>query len=408
MSTPAAPVTARRARLLPRRLELGYRAYEEHYGRLPRAGRNDRELMRELEASGLTGRGGAGFPTVTKLAAAARKGGTWAIANGTEGEPPSAKDAVLLTLNPHLVLDGLEVAARVLGARRATIAVSESSAGAIAAVERALGERSRPPRPELVRDRFVAGEETALVDALSGGEASPTGRRPFERGILVQNVETLANLALVARRGAAWYREAGTEVEPGTALATVLGAVAHPGVLEAELGTPFGELFERCGGLTEPVDAMLVGGYFGTWLPADPELAFANESLRPLGASLGARVVVALPRSACGLTELANVTRYLAGESSGQCGPCVFGLPAVADVVDALVGGTEPRSAVARFERLQAQIARRGACAHPDGALEFVRSGLEVFAGELERHRRGFCSATVPEPVLPVPRRGNR
>ena len=363
------------------------------YGSLPAVRRRDRRLLAEIEASGLTGRGGAAFPTATKLASVAQHPRTSVVANGTEGEPLSAKDATLLERNPHLVLDGLVVASMLVGARETAIAVGAGATAAARALERAIAERPTTSRPQLalVPDRFVAGEESALVSAVGGGDAKPTGKRPFESGVLVQNVETLAHVALVARYGAAWFRTAGTEAQPGTALATVAGAVATPGVVEFEPGTRLGDLFERCGGLLDDVEGVLIGGYFGRWLTYDPELVLTDESLRARGGSLGARVIVALPRSTCGLVEVARVARYMAGESAGQCGPCVFGLAALADELDAIVGGTGTE---ARVSRLQAQIARRGACAHPDGTLGFVASGLALFAEEVEVHSRGRCSAT--------------
>jgi NADH:ubiquinone oxidoreductase subunit F (NADH-binding) len=359
--------------------------------------------LAEIEQSGLTGRGGAGFPTVTKLYSVAKESRAAVVANGTEGEPASDKDKVLLACNPHLVLDGLAVAGRLVGARTTTIAVGCAATAAVSAVEAAIEERPSAERPRLVLvpDRFVAGEESALVSAVDGGAAEPTGRRPYQSGVLVQNVETLAHLALVARRGAEWFRQAGTQAEPGTALASVRGAVASPGVVEFALGATLGELFERCGGLSEPVDAVLIGGYFGKWLRADAELVLTEESLRARGGALGARVIVALPRASCGIVEVARVARYMAGESAGQCGPCVFGLSALADELDALVTGRLGATAE-RIAKLEAQIARRGACAHPDGTLGFVTSGLELFSDEVELHRRGTCSATSHAHVLPA------
>lgn len=394
-----------RSRILHPGGDAGYRAHLAAHGPLPHVGQRDADMLAEIEASGLTGRGGAGFPTAVKLRAVADKQRTAVVANGTEGEPASAKDAVLLTHSPHLVLDGLVVAAELVGAAETTIAVADGAIAAIAPLERAIAERRARERPrlELVPDRFVAGEESALVNAVAGREAKPTGRRPFVDGILVQNVETLAHLALVARYGAEWFRAAGTETEPGTALATVTGAVAAPGVIEFELGTTLGEVLDRCGGLLEPVDAVLVGGYFGRWLPADPRLQLTDEALRARGGSLGARAIVALPRSVCGLTEVARVTRWLAGESAGQCGPCVFGLPALADALDELLAGHDTTAVLARIPRLQAQIARRGACGHPDGTLGFVASGLELFAAEVEHHRHGSCSGAPQRHVLPTP-----
>jgi NADH:ubiquinone oxidoreductase subunit F (NADH-binding) len=366
-------------------------------------------MVRVIEASGLTGRGGAGFPSATKLRSVSRGRRTVVVANGTEGEPASAKDKVLMIRNPHLVLDGLEAAAELVGARRSYVAVASDSYAAIAALEAAAAERAgRAPEIVRVPDRFVAGEESAVVHWLNDGRATPTGRRPFERGVdgrptLVQNVETLAHVALIVRYGAAWFRTAGTANEPGTALATVLGAVRAPGVIELELGATFGEAFDRCGGLSERIQAVLVGGYFGSWIAPDLDTALSDEALRPRGASLGARTIVALPHAVCGLAETARVTRYMAGESAGQCGPCVFGLAALADGFESIAecrGSVD--DALDRIPRLHAQIARRGACAHPDGTLGLVMSALDVFSPEIEVHRSGRCTATSNAPVLPA------
>ena len=189
-------------------------------------------------------------------------------------------------------------------------------------------------RVATVPDRFVTGEETALLQAVAGRPAKPTLKPPFpfERGLdnrptLVQNAETLAQLALIARYGARWFREAGTVDAPGTALVTLSGAVARPGVHEIELGTTLGELIARGGGATEPFSAVLVGGYFGGWIgAAEVELASCCCP-RP---SARAPIVV-FPATACAVAECARVLRYLAGESAGQCGPCVHGLAAIAD-----------------------------------------------------------------------------
>jgi len=361
----------------------------------------------EVERSGLTGRGGAGFPTAVKLAAVASRRGAVVLANGTEGEPVSSKDAVLTAFNPHLVVDGVVAAMGVVGARDAFVAVSRDDAAR--ALEDALRERPAEAKRiqlVLVPHRFVAGEESALVNFVNGGEAKPTFTppRPFERGVdgrptLVQNVETLANLGLIARYGARWFRSAGTDAEPGTVLVTVAGAVNRPGVVEVELGTPLRAVVERCGGLASTPQAVLVGGYFGSWIGASAlDLPLSKSSV-----PLGARALVPLPADACGVAESARVLRYLAGESAGQCGPCVFGLPAVAEAFESIAAGRrDARSALERLPRLAAQIARRGACAHPDGALRFADSALRVFEREIELHLGGRCSAARRAPVLPT------
>lgn len=387
------------------------------YGRLPHPGTID--LLALVEASGLQGRGGAGFPTATKLrAVAAQRGRPVVVANGTEGEPVSGKDKVLVRYLPHLVLDGAAAAAQALGSREAIVAVSRADREGVEALSAAIDER-RTRLDERVRlravavpDGFVAGEETALVQFLNRGVAKPTFTppRPFERGVgraptLVQNVETLAQLALIARFGPEWFRAVGTAAEPGTALVTISGSVAEPGVYEVALGTPLRELVGQAGGVTEHVRAFLVGGFFGSWLgereAADASLLEAD--LRPRGARLGARSIVVLPRSACGICETARAMRYLAASSAGQCGPCVYGLDAIARAFERLAA-QRSQDERKQLERWIAQVRGRGACSHPDGAAAFATSALEVFAPEAELHLRGRCEGK--RRVLPIPALG--
>ncbi len=224
--------------------------------------------------------------------------------------------------------------------------------------------------------------------------------RPFERGYrgrptLVQNPETLAQVALVARYGDRWYRELGTDIDPGSALVTIAGAVAAPGVYELAFGTPMIDLLAAAGGSTEPLRALLVGGYFGTWVDSTRgfRLRLAREDLGSVGCSLGSGVLIALGESACGLHESARVISYLADQSAGQCGPCVFGLRAIADAVGALAAGVAHARERERVLRWTAEIRGRGACHHPDGAARFVESALSVFAEEIEVHRHSRCTA---------------
>ena len=268
-------------------------------------------------------------------------------------------------------------------------------------------------RLELAPSRYVAGEETALIHWLNGGDAKPTTTppRPFERGVggrptLVDNVETLAHVALIARFGAGWFRGLGTENEPGTVLLTVSGHAPRGGVYEVPSGTPLSSVLEAAGTGLDEVGAVLVGGYFGTWL--DPATAatvsMSHESLRAAGGSLGCGVVFALPRNRCGLAETARVARWLAGENAGQCGPCVNGLPAIADALDHLASGTRHAQwARGRLKQLFGEVEGRGACRHPDGAVRLVRSALQVFAADVEAHAHGRAcprsQAWLPAPA---------
>jgi NADH:ubiquinone oxidoreductase subunit F (NADH-binding) len=325
------------------------------------------------------------------------------VVNATEGEPASSKDRALVRLVPHLVLDGAAAAAVAVGAREVVVAVARRADAERASLGSAIKERADPLRWRVasIEGGFVAGEETALLNALEGRPGKPSVKLsyPFERGLggaptLVQNAETLAHVALIARFGARWFRSVGIETEPGTALVTLSGAVARPGVYEVELGTRVAELIAEAGGATEPLSAYLVGGYFGGW---------TRDPTHPLtaAAGLGAGVVVAFPAGACGVLESARVTRYLAGESAGQCGPCVHGLAALASGLEQIAAGPG-RDGRDRLARWAGQVTARGACRHPDGVARFVKSTLAVFDEELSLHlRKGLCSGTNRR-VLPL------
>jgi NADH:ubiquinone oxidoreductase subunit F (NADH-binding) len=415
-------------RLLPSNgaFPVGLRAHLHRHGPLPRFG-GPGPLTREVADAGLTGRGGAAFPTHRKLAAVAGYGAPpVVIGNGAEGEPASNKDKSLLWLSPHLVLDGLQLAAEAVGSAavglyvhrnprlhgRLREAIAERRAAGIDAAHVELVEA--PPR-------FLAGEESALASVTSGGQALPRFKPPraSQRGVadrptLVQNVETLAHLALIARYGARWFREAGTEAEPGSMLATVHLADGSSNVVEVPLGTAVADLLRlRPGGHPGPavasaageVQAVLAGGYHGAWLPAGTAatLPLANAALRPLGAAVGAGVLAALPAGSCGIAETARVARYLALESAGQCGPCFNGLPRIAAALTDLAGPGPSHTRLAELQRWAGLVEGRGACHHPDGTTRFVRSALRVFAPEIEAHRRGRCAGAGAPPFLPLP-----
>ena len=375
-------------------------------------------LIDEIERAGLRGRGGAGFPVARKMrAVAGRRGPRFVVGNGTEGEPASVKDRLLLAELPHLVLDGAAVAARAVGADTAIIAFAGSDEVIARSLRRAVDERrrSRPgeePRYELcdVESGFVSGQESALVNSLSGAEPKPAFRaRPFERGVrrrptLVQNVETLAHIALIVRHGAGWYRQAGTAADPGSTLVTLSGAVVSPGVYEIEHGAPLADLLASAG-QTEELAAVLIGGYFGSWLPARaiPQLRLSPTQLAEHGVGLGAGAIVALGQSVCPVAEISRVAEYFAAESAGQCGPCVNGLAAIAATMRQIANGTASPAARPNLERWSSSLAGRGACQFPDGATRFVASALWVFADDFEDHlRHGPCGGCSAPPVLPV------
>ena len=395
------------------------------YGPIPDASRLGRDgLLGEVAAAQLTGRGGAGFPTAVKMrGVASKRGPAVVVANGMESEPASEKDQALLARAPHLVLDGIALAAEAVGARDAHLCLAHTRDWLIDIVLAAVEERRRAdvdPVPVSVHDlphNYVSSEETSLVHWLNGGEAKPTNTppRPFERGVakrptLVDNVETLAHVALIARYGAGWFREAGRGNAAGTMLTTVSGAVEQPGVYEIEAGSNVGDVLWMAG--ADPAaEAVLLGGYFGTWhqIGEVAGLPFTAAGLRPVHGAPGAAVIYVLPPGACGLVDAARILQYLASQSAQQCGPCMFGLPAIANDLGQLASARPEGDPFGRLHRRFGQIAGRGACRHPDGAVRMASSALRAFGADAHAHaRRRVCLASARSqhnaPVMPVPR----
>jgi NADH:ubiquinone oxidoreductase subunit F (NADH-binding) len=245
-----------------------------------------------------------------------------------EGEPASHKDKVLLTRVPHLVLDGAQLVAAACGAREVVVCVPAGRDMVADAVQVAIAERTAQSQGAatemLVRppDRFVAGEESALAQWIDTGWSLPSFRpdkgvplRIGKRHALVQNTETLAHVGLIARRGPDAFRSRGLPEEPGTTLVTISGAVAQPGVVEVDRGTPLHDIVARSTPLGA-IGAMLVGGYGGAWVgPEDFATPYASFALRTVGASAGVGVIVALGTASCGVAETARIAHYMAGQS---------------------------------------------------------------------------------------------
>ena len=343
-------------------------------------------LHQNVTAVGLRGFGGASFPVTRKWDAAIEAGGRGiVVANGAESEPASSKDSALLQLRPHLVLDGLSAVVRATNSRGGVVWLHQGSMHSRAAIERALAERraagiSDPPITITEGPaRYLSGESSSIVHALSGGPALPrtlpvpaaisgVGGRPT----VVHNVETLVRVARIA---------SGHDHDGGRLL-----TVATPTtriVLEAN---PSDRLASLTSGLVgSRAAAVLLGGYGGTWYRWDDVAALP---LSELGTNLGPGIVMTLPHDACGVTATARIIRYLSASSAKQCGPCIFGLGEITEVMDRVAAGRARRSDVARLQQISAAVAGRGACHHPDGAIRMLGSAIDVFSREFGAHRR--------------------
>lgn len=352
------------------------------------------ELEQACDQVALLGRGGAGFPVAVKLRSMPPRGRSAVIVNGSESEPASAKDRLLMRRAPHLVLDGLAVVGHALHSSDLSIAVHDQAAEQ--SLRAAIAERGESRRVRVVRTpgRFVSGEARAVIHGLEGKPALPSGRRilPTESGLngrptFLSNAETFAQIALMARLGR-HYADTGVSEEPGTTLLTVGGAVARPGVVEVPIGVPLRIVLEAAGAAAD--STILLGGYHGTFVDDPASVVLSRPHLKGTGLVLGAGVVAVLSPNTCALAEVEAVSGYLASQSAGQCGPCVFGLPAIANDLRRLRLGQA--DALDNLRRHAGIVTGRGACAHPDGLARLIGSFLTTFPDEVELHRRhGGC-----------------
>jgi NADH:ubiquinone oxidoreductase, NADH-binding (51 kD) subunit len=392
------------SRLFHAGARAGYRSHLEAFGGFD-AFANASSLLSELERSGLTGRGGAGFAAWRKLAATdvartsrARSSRPILIANGAEGEPRSIKDSTLMRNAPHLVIDGiLAVAAAVRASKSYVYATSTG----LDDIRDALAERSDAGRIAFAEapHTFISGEASAAVNSIENGIALPQDRirRLSDSGIkrrptLVYNVETLAHIGLVAHFGATWFRSAGTQRDPGTRLVTLSGDVPDEQVLEVQGDARLTDILRATGTDPNMLTAVLVGGYHGAWIPRDRlDANVSAEGLAPHGAQPGAGILYALGRHRCGLEATADIVDYLADESARQCGPCTFGLPEMAGVLKQIARGAHDSTLRARLRSLSETVAGRGSCHHPDGTARLALSALSVFADDVTQHLSGRC-----------------
>ena len=367
-------------------------------------------LLDEVDRSGLLGRGGAAFPLAVKLrtvrAAALAGNPTVVLANGEEGEPASVKDKWLLRNRPHLVLDGVRLAARIVAADRAYVYVSDvASAHAVQTALDAFPDTDVAVSVVTVDPGYVAGEETAAVRAVNGGPAKPTDKppRPFEEGVaglptLVSNVETLANLPFLLQHGADEFRSAGTSASPGTFLATVTGAGLPVALYELPHGVPVAELLEHHGVATDQVQGVLMGGYFAGLLNREVlDATLDHETMRRLNSGLGCGALAVITDD-CPVAVAASVMAYFDRENAGQCGSCFNGTAAMSAVTEALRAGTATEDDLTRLERWSVVLRGRGACATLDAATNVAASLLRAFPNDVARHVHERCETCGDTP----------
>jgi NADH:ubiquinone oxidoreductase subunit F (NADH-binding) len=393
----------------------GLAEHRDRLGSLPVRPAGGSDLFDVIRASGLAGRGGGYFPLAAKVASSrSAPGRPVVVINGTESEPASGKDRLLLESRPHLVLDGGQALAATVGADR-LIVVTHAGATSEESLREACAERGLEAAAVTVAavpDRYVAGESSAVVSFLNGGPALPASRsQPTAvRGVggrptVVSNAETVSHVALIARFGPDWFRAAGSPSAPGSVLLTVTGDVRDgPAVVEVLEPITIGEAISAAGGVELEPAAILLGGYAGTWLAAGDAMTAPVDAaiLHQMNAPLGCGLVGVLGPDRCGVVEAARLLKWLSGERAGQCGACALGLPELADRLEGLAAGTgRRRREIRRIVTLGLAVSGRGLCHLPDGAAAMAESALGVFSEEFRLHRRRQCLARRG-PVFPI------
>ena len=402
-------------------------------------------LVAEVEASGLRGRGGAGFPTGTKWRTVreheSEAVGTTVVVNAAEGEPGTFKDRTILRNNPYQVLEGAMIAARAVGASQVIFATKGTFSREVARLRDAIDEaRAAGWIGDGVEvsvfegpGEYLYGEETALLEVLAGRKPFPRIAPPFRRGVLevvqndedaasgsglsaavdmagpddedvapptlVDNVETLANVPGIVARGTDWFRSLGTEKSPGTIVCTVTGSVKRPGVGEVPMGTPLREVIETVGGGArhgQTIRAVLSGVATGLIGPDQLDTPVSYEAMQEIGSGVGSGGFMVFDDSDDIAAVVAGVSRFLAVESCGQCTPCKVDGIALSDLLARLCRGEAAEHDLDEIVKRAGTVGDRARCYLALQHQAVVTSAVQRFGDALRAHVDGGADPVEP------------
>ncbi len=383
----------------------GYRAFEKAVREMtPEA------VIAEIETSGLRGRGGGGFPTATKWAFARRAPGPekFVICNGDEGDPGAYMDRSVLEGDPHAVLEGMLIAAFATGATEGWFYIRAEYPLAVDRVEKALRQAKKHgllgtnlfgtdfsfnAQVRLGAGAFVCGEETALIHSLEGKRGTPRPRPPYpsvrglwDRPSCVNNVETLANVPPILRKGGAWFASMGTESSKGTKVFALTGKVEHSGLIEVPMGVTLREIVEEIGGGTPEgsvLKAVQTGGPSGGVIPTNLlDTPVCYEELLALGSIMGSGGMIVMDQQ----DSMVDIAHFYLGftveESCGKCAPCRIGGTQMLRLLEKVKGGTATLDDLDTIRRLALAMRRASLCGLGQTAANPVISSLTYFEDE--------------------------
>jgi NADH:ubiquinone oxidoreductase subunit F (NADH-binding) len=375
------------------------------------------QLIALVEASGLRGRGGAGFPLARKLAtarAAAGGGSAYVVANAYDADPGSPLARTILLKKPELVIEGLAIAAAAIGATSGYLYLRPDAESATRAAERAL-EAARPALGDLEIEialgpgGFMGGEESALLAVLESRRAMARQRPPYpaRQGLLlrptvVSSAETLAALPLIVRDGAEAFRRVGTEASPGTKLVSVSGAVASPGVYEVAFGETLGEILERAGGASgKTFKGLHVGGPTGGILNATRTgVALDYEPLKAAGTHLGSAQIRVIGTGVCVVNEAAKLFDYLAKETCGICVPCRVGTKRVEGILEGIYSDLGRSEDLPWLDQLADHLEQFSLCGFGITSASILKTTMTEFGDDYRAHiERHICPTGTCTPA---------
>jgi len=392
------------------RKEGGYRALEKVLRQ-----NKPLEVIEEIKRSGLRGRGGAGFPTGRKweMVATHREPERYLVCNAGEHEPGTYKDRHLLRHNPHQLLEGIAIGAFTIGAKESFIFMNGAFAEEIELVKQAIHDAQRQGflgsnilgagfscdiQIFIGPDTYVAGEETALLEAMQGREAKPKHKPPFYPTVyglygkptVVNNVETLSNIPHILSHGAEWFRSFGTKTCPGMMLFSISGDVNRPGVYELPLGIPLRKLIDDYGGGIKEgrvLKAVYPGGPSQAFLmPKDLDVPMDFDSLKAAGSGLGSAGVIVLDDTNCMVEQTMKFCNFFKDESCGQCPPCKMGTRYLHQILEKIEAGHGKPEDLQTLQQLSGFVKGRGDCTVITGAAVAVECSLRHFPDEFEAH----------------------
>jgi len=392
----------------------GYKALRKILGKGDGEGMTPEQVVAEVKTSGLRGRGGAGFPTGLKWSFMPRQfpGAKYLVCNSDEGEPGTCKDRDLLMFNPHMVIEGMAIAAYAMGTAVGYNYIHGEIFEVYQRFEAALDEARRAGylgngilgsgfnfqlHASHGFGAYICGEETALLESLEGKKGQPRFKPPFPasyglygKPTTINNTETFAAVPWIINNGGQAYLEVGKPNNGGTKIFSVVGDVEKPGNFEVPMGTPFAKLLELAGGVRKgrTLKAVIPGGSSAPVLPANimMDLTMDYDAIAKAGSMLGSGAVIVMDDSRCMVKSLLRLSYFYQHESCGQCTPCREGTGWLWRMVDRIEHGQGKMADIELLNSVADNIQGRTICALGDAAAMPVRAMIKHFRDEFVHH----------------------